>query len=215
MHYSLAHIVSDWDVTLKPVVQRKSFYLDIPARPDAADESFNRPSVLQQQQTAYASPNNSEPILPPRQPSSAAISVVKTPRPDITAGLRHKTVIENMKAQGLRDLEIKDFLKDLQYQQTLCSNPLQPAHPMCFPPMVVEGKAYATGKPMSAAQNQAAVSGSCMINLQHKLGELTNSSLLDLIEVRSLWLFLFVPKAQSCSSGCIVVGWWTTCAYTI
>ena len=116
--------------------------------------------------------------MPPPQPPSQPppkpdISLVKTPRPDITAGLRYTTIIRKMKAHGLRELEVKDFLKDLQYQQTLCSNPLQPAHPMCFPPMVIEGKAYATGKPMFEAQNQAAVSGSCIINLQHKLAELT------------------------------------------
>ncbi|KAI2611857.1 hypothetical protein GGR54DRAFT_617066 [Hypoxylon sp. NC1633] len=42
--------------------------------------------------------------------------------------------------------------------------------------MVVEGKAYATGKPVFEAQNQAAVSGSCMIKLQHDLADLTKSA---------------------------------------
>lgn len=41
-----------------------------------------------------------------------------------------------------------------------------------FPLMVIEGKAYATGKQIFEAQNQAAVSGSCMTNLQHKLADL-------------------------------------------
>jgi hypothetical protein len=39
--------------------------------------------------------------------------------------------------------------------------------------MVIEGKSYATGKPVFEAQNRAAVSGSCMTNLQHKLADLT------------------------------------------
>ena len=42
--------------------------------------------------------------------------------------------------------------------------------------MVVEGKAYATGKPVFEAQNQAAVSGSCMTKLQHELADLTKSA---------------------------------------
>ena len=39
--------------------------------------------------------------------------------------------------------------------------------------MVVEGKSYTTGKTMYEAQNQAAVSGSCMLNLRHQLADLT------------------------------------------
>lgn len=109
-------MVLDWDVTLKPDVQRKTFRLDIPARPDdAADDSLNRPNKRQKAGTSYASPDNSEPTVPPPQPPSKPDnSVVKTPRPDITAGLRHKNVIGKMKAQGLRELEVKDFLNDLQ-----------------------------------------------------------------------------------------------------
>lgn len=102
--------------------------------------------------------------------------MVKTPRPDITMGLRDTTVIEKLKDKGLRALEASDFLKALQNQQALYSNPLQPAYPLRFPPLVVEGKSYSTGRPVFEAQNQAAVSGSCMTNLQHKLTELTERS---------------------------------------
>lgn len=114
---------------------------------------------------------NSGPPMPP--PPAPNISMVKTPRPDITIGLRHTTVVEKLKANGLRTLQANDFLKALQNQQILCSNPLQPAYPMRFPPLVVEGKSYSTGRPVFEAQNQAAVSGSCMTNLQHKLAELS------------------------------------------
>lgn len=44
-----------------------------------------------------------------------------------------------------------------------------------FPILVIEGKSYATGKTVFEAQNQAAVSGSCMINLQHQLADLSKS----------------------------------------
>lgn len=37
---------------------------------------------------------------------------------------------------------------------------------------MIEGKAYATGKTVFEAENQAAVSGSCMINLQRQLSGL-------------------------------------------
>ncbi|MCJ1347404.1 hypothetical protein MMC31_005629 [Peltigera leucophlebia] len=91
------------------------------AHDDAADESLNRPNKRQQAESCYASPDNSEPTVPPPQPPSKPdISVVKTPRPDITADLRHKIIIGEMKAQCLRELEVKDFLKGIPYQQTLC-----------------------------------------------------------------------------------------------
>ena len=111
------------------------------------------------------------PALPPalKQDNSG----VKTPRPDITVGLHLSLLIDALKAEGLRQIEAQDFLKDLQYQQVLYSNPLQPVYPLCFPPLVVEGKSYSTGKTIFEAQNQAAVSGPCMTNLQHMLSELT------------------------------------------
>ena len=57
-------------------------------------------------------------------------------------------------------------------QQVLYSNPTQHDLPIRFPTMVIEGKSYATGKPVFEAQNQAAVSGSCMIKLQQDLADL-------------------------------------------
>ncbi len=38
--------------------------------------------------------------------------------------------------------------------------------------LVIGGKAYATGKTVFEAQNQAAVSGSCMVNLRQQLTDL-------------------------------------------
>ena len=107
------------------------------------------------------------------QPPPKQDILVKTPRPDITAGLRHSTIIDALVARDLNQTEADDLLRTLQQQQMLCSDPAQQALPIRFPPMVVEGKSYATGKPVFEAQNQAAVSGSCMTNLQHKLADLT------------------------------------------
>ena len=101
-----------------------------------------------------------------------AISV-KTPRPDITAGLRHSTIVDTFVALGLSENKADGVLETLQEQQLLCSDPVQQALSIRFPHMVVEGKSYSTGKPVFQAQNQAAISGSCMTNLQHMLADLT------------------------------------------
>ncbi|KAL8651852.1 MAG: hypothetical protein Q9210_003026 [Variospora velana] len=180
---------SDWDTSLKPIVQQSVWRFNVADKPiGIAEDSTNRPNKRQQAASSYVSPDSSESAIPPSctpldnsgplmppppAPPKHDISMVKTPRPDITIGLRDTTVVEKLKAKGLRALEASDFLKALQNQQALCSNPLQPAYPLRFPPLVVEGKSYSTGRPVFEAQNQAAVSGSCMTNLQHKLTELT------------------------------------------
>ena len=68
------------------------------------------------------------------------------------------------------------FLDQLQWNKVLCSDPTQHALSIRFPHLIVEGKAYSTGGTIFEAQNQAAVSGSCMTNLQHQLAELTASA---------------------------------------
>ncbi|KAI4168816.1 MAG: hypothetical protein LQ346_009029, partial [Caloplaca aetnensis] len=189
---------SDWDTSLKPIVQQSVWRFNVADKSiDIADDSPDRPNKRQQATSSYISPDSSESAIPPTctplddsgppmppppppppplAPPKQDVSMVKTPRPDITMGLRDTTVIEKLKDKGLRALEASDFLKALQNQQALYSNPLQPAYPLRFPPLVVEGKSYSTGRPVFEAQNQAAVSGSCMTNLQHKLTELTERS---------------------------------------
>ena len=110
---------------------------------------------------------------PPRPPPKQDNSSVKTPRPDITMGFHHSVVAGKLRALGLGELDADEFLEELQYNQDLCSSPTQPALRIRFPSMVVEGKSYSTGKTIYEAQNQAAVSGSCMLNLQHQLADLT------------------------------------------
>ena len=97
---------------------------------------------------------------------------VKTPRPAITAGVAHDVVAAMMK-RGAAKWESSDFLRDLQRQKLLCSDPTLHFLPIRFPFMVVEAKSYTTSKPIFEAQNQASVSGSSMTNLQHKLADLT------------------------------------------
>ena len=111
---------------------------------------------------------------PPALPTTPKPAIfVKTPRPDITAGLRQSTIYNALIARGLDEIEANGILDLLQEQQLLCSDPVQQALPIRFPHMIVEGKSYSTGRPVFEAQNQAAVSGSCMTNLQHILTDLT------------------------------------------
>ncbi|KAL9629293.1 MAG: hypothetical protein Q9204_005353, partial [Flavoplaca sp. TL-2023a] len=147
------------------------------------DASINQNTDVPQQEedpraaaeALYMSPASSGSYMPPPALPSATKqdhSGVKTPRPDITVGLRLSLLTDALKSKGLGQIEAQDFLKDLQYQQALYSNPLQPVYPLCFPTLVVEGKSYTTGRTIFEAQNQAAVSGPCMTNLQHMLSEL-------------------------------------------
>ena len=111
----------------------------------------------------------SPPIAPPPPPIQDI--PVKTPRPDVTVGLCHSTVVNALVARGLGEVKASDFLYTLQSQRVICSDTAKQGL-IRFPPLVVEGKSYATGMTVFEAQNQAAVSGSCMTNLQHKLSRL-------------------------------------------
>ena len=141
---------------------------------DESHDSVSRPRVQQQVDPANLTPGATEPSMPPPPPpKKPAIPLVKTPRPDITAGFHHSIVVEALNAQGLDPKAADDFLVQLQWEQMLCSDPTGQGTPIRFPPLVFEGKSYATGRTVFEAQNQAAVSGSCMTNLQHTLADLT------------------------------------------
>ena len=113
---------------------------------------------------------------PPLGPFKHNVFIMKTPRPDKTIGPTLINLVEILKARGIREVEAWDFLKAPQYQQALRFSPLQPTLPMCFPPMVVEGKSYSTGKTVFEAQNQTAVSGAYMTDMQHNLAKFTEST---------------------------------------
>ena len=160
---------------MKPSAQRKSYCFDsVDKSLNDASDSFGRPTKRQQPETSYISPERSEnnmrpPPLPPKQDTSS----VKTPRPDITGGFLHSVVAKKLKTLGVEEPDADEILKDLQFERKLFSSPTQPAFLVRFPSMVVEGKSYGTGKSMYEAENQAAVSGSCMLVIQQQLAELT------------------------------------------
>lgn len=175
--YHFAHLVLDWNPTLKPEVEQ--FYWRFPLTErsnDNADEPIDSPGKRRQVNTSSNSlegpqstmPPPPSPLLQPRQDNF----ILKTPRPDITMGLRHSTLVESLVVEGVNRIQADAFLKTLQEQQTLCSDPSQEATNIRFPVLVVEGKSYSTGKFVFEAQNQAAVSGSCMMKMQHQLASL-------------------------------------------
>ena len=170
-----AYVVLDWEPTLKPTVQRKSYRSDPPDKlfNDTSD-SFDRATKRQQAETSYISPERTENNMsPPPLPQKQDTGGVKTPRPDITIGFLHSVVAEKLRTLGVDEPDADEMLKDLQFDQQLYSSPTQPALLVRFPSMVVEGKSYGTGKSMYEAENQAAVSGSCMLVMQLRLAELT------------------------------------------
>ena len=84
-------------------------------------------------------------------------------------GLRHSTMVNTLVAKGISEDEADGFLKFLQEQHRVFSCPSEQDGSIRFPVLVVEGKSYSTGKLVFEAQNQAAVSGSCMLNMQLQL----------------------------------------------
>ena len=133
------------------------------------------PSKGQQAEPACVPPDGLDPTIPPPlSPLEQEISVLKTPRPATTIGLSLTTLAENLEAPGFGNEEAMRFLEALEYNQALHINPLKDYISMCFPPMVVEVKAYLNGKSVYEGQTQAAVAGAYMTDLQHKLAKFTS-----------------------------------------
>lgn len=87
---------------------------------------------------------------------------------------RHDTIVDKMLSKGTPNKRMaSDYLKMLQRDHEVCSNPTHHPIPIRFAVLVVEGKSYATGKTVCEAQNQASVSGSCISNQQQLLADFT------------------------------------------
>ncbi|MCJ1258921.1 hypothetical protein MMC24_006755 [Lignoscripta atroalba] len=169
-----ANLDLDWDPSLKPDVQQEFWDLDVLGQPNnEADDDVDRPNKRQHGERSFPSPDTSKSTMPPpAAPSQSKLDAVKTPRPDFTIGLRHSTISNALMERGLSRVKADDFLKVLQRERKLCSDPTQNFLNVRFPILVIEGKAYATGKTVFEAQNQAAVSGACMVNLRQQLTDL-------------------------------------------
>ena len=200
--YHFSHLVLDWNPTLKPEVEQ--FYWRFPL----ADEPIDSPGKRRQVNTSSNSlkgpqstmPPPPSPLLQPRQDNF----ILKTPRPDITIGPRHSTLVESLVVEGVNRIQADAFLKALQEQQTLCSDPSQEAINIRFPVLVVEGKSYSTGKFVFEAQNQAAVSGSCMMKMQHQLASLFDHFASGSTRRKGHWHSRYAQKVPTWSSGPII-----------
>ena len=113
------------------------------------------------------------------QPQSFQDGAVKTPRPDFTWGFRQSTMTDALIQRRLPEPRASRLLPALQREQKLCSDPTQHFLDVRFPVLVIEGKAYTTGKTLFEAENQAAVSGSSMLILQRQLEALYEDVVLD------------------------------------
>ena len=175
MYTSLpANLDLDWDPSLKPEAQPEIWNWEaLDQSNNEAADIVDRPSKRQQGERTFPSPDTSQPTMPPpAAPSQSKQDAVKTPRPDFTIGLRHSTITNALIKRGLSNFKADDFLKGLQRERKLRSDPTKNFLNVRFPILVIEGKAYATGKTVFEAQNQAAVSGSCMVNLRQQLLDL-------------------------------------------
>lgn len=167
------HVALDFEPSLKPHVQRTSWSQNLPEESlvDTNDPQALRPK-RQKGKAPYMSPENSHGDMPPPSPKPES-ALVKTPRPDITSGFLDSVITAKLRELGVDELNAQEMLEDLQFERILLSSPMLPAHLARFPPLVVEGKGYGTGKSMYEVENQAAVSGSCMLIVQHQIAELT------------------------------------------
>jgi len=112
--------------------------------------------------------------LPPCELAPASLQP-KTPRPDLTIGLKDSDAAWNQKAEfwkalGLSGNEIRPILASLQARDTFWSDPCTTSpSQLRFPFFVVELKS-GNNATMVDAENQAAVSGAIALDLLQKLG---------------------------------------------
>ena len=176
---------ADWQQSLKPRIQPSSWNLedvmgdmldeaervDSPQSPPPKRPSRNSPAA--QAKTRTAQDDMPAPATTAKIEPKADSSPIKTPRPDISIGLRTVAVVDALVSHDMNTVAANDFLDYLQQtfrrntvqEPLLCSEPTQRSLNLRFPFLVIEGKSYATGKPIYEAQNQAAVSGACALKI--------------------------------------------------
>ncbi|MCJ1429792.1 hypothetical protein MMC29_007707 [Sticta canariensis] len=197
---------ADWRVSLKPrqpPIPDVSFFLsgfDDPTVPvntqQLTDANYPSPhisgsaSIENMRVTGKALHNKDMPPPPPPQAKlrgdqETDRSFVKTPRPDVTVGIRNAVLLQKLQGNNLDIDAAERVLFSLQEQMTYRNGNLEPllsSEPttrllkISFPFLMVEGKSYATGKPVFEAQNQAAVSGACALKILHDLADLADQA---------------------------------------
>ena len=94
-----------------------------------------------------------------------AVSNVKTLWPDLTAEFKEDAVVEKLQMLNVAELDAFEILRNLQSIHQLYTSFFGLGIGIRFPFLIVESKSYSTGKSIYDAENQAMVSGSCMIVL--------------------------------------------------
>lgn len=163
---------ADHALTPPPPKRRKRF----------AGRAHISPKICSNQSSAPSSNNKSTVPNEDRR-----ISLIKTPRSDITIGIRESaltsTLASSLALHSFNYITAKKFLEELQNtampseqdgppELALIIVPTKRKSGLAFPSLVVEGKGYSTGKQVFGAQNQAAVSGACGIKMQMMLNAL-------------------------------------------
>jgi hypothetical protein len=196
---------ADWRAELKPTIQQSAANLSIlwDFKGLGSDEQQNIDDTsappppkrhLQSADRLYISPRSSRvdasmapPDNKPLPPAYVKETFqVKTPRPDITAGIEESALASalasSLSSQKFNYTKAEKFLDDLQntvmptedgsQQPAMIIVPTQRDSNLTFPTLVFEGKGYSTGKQVFEAQNQAAVSGAGGVKMQIMLDEL-------------------------------------------
>lgn len=198
---------ADWRMELKPTIRHSnanlSFLLDFDAmgsdKQQEVNDTLTAPPPPKRHQPSnshlYISSLNSQTPSsgrspenrPPQRDKAKEISPIRTPRPDITTGIKESAVISALASSLLLPnfdyTEAEQFLEKLQdatmpsqrdspQEQVLIIVPTQRESNLTFPALIFEGKGYSTGKQIFEAQNQAAVSGACGLKIQLMLDEL-------------------------------------------
>ena len=108
---------------------------------------------------------------------------IKTPCPDITIGIGGKAFLDSLSSPVFSQTQAQEFLRRLQTEydsldqdeEKLLLTVMETGR-VFFPFATLEAKAYLTGKQISEAQNQAAVSGASALNFQLHLTEMAKSA---------------------------------------
>lgn len=175
----------DWLPCLKPRVPPATFKPDhLYGSVDEAKESIEPPNKRHQGSKAYPSPDTSGAACTAERMESLSIppSEVKTPRPNISIGLRDDAIMNALQLRGLPGAKAKKFIEALAKPHPQKNTVLlhsQPTHSelqIRFPFSFVEGKSYATSRTIYEAQNQAAVSGACSLKILPDLDDLVRKS---------------------------------------
>ncbi len=196
---------TDWNPSLKPDLPEEEFW-----DPEALSQTNNdtedavdRPSKRRQSNWSFPSPSASQTTSQPpaSRPQTKQDGALKNPRPDCTYGHHDSTFADAMEEFGLQRRKAEGFLEFLQRHRTLLSDPTVDYVKVRFPIQTLEGKAYATERTAFEAENQAAVSGACMVNLQQQLIDLHDSKSPGVKESRTPFAF------SVCTEGPLISFW--------